>query len=106
MDMERPINQFRRMRFCGNFFEAYPDAYRLEKSLGNGPAVYYSAPGFAGEIGVIGAIHEKFCNTCNRIRLTSEGFLKLCLYSGEGLDLRAMLRGLVPMRRLRRLLQM
>ena len=63
------------------FFEAYPDAYRLEKSLGNGPAVYYSAPGFAGEIGVIGAIHEKFCNTCNRIRLTSEGFLKLCLYS-------------------------
>ena len=75
------------------FFEAYPDAYRLEKSLGNGPAVYYSAPGFAGEIGVIGAIHEKFCNTCNRIRLTSEGFLKLCLYSGEGLDLRAMLRG-------------
>ena len=45
----------------------YPDAYRLEKSLGNGPAVYYSAPGFAGEIGVIGAIHEKFCNTCNRI---------------------------------------
>lgn len=75
------------------FFEAYPDAYRLEKSLGNGPAVYYSAAGFAGEIGVIGAIHEKFCNTCNRIRLTSEGFLKLCLYSGEGLDLRAMLRG-------------
>lgn len=75
------------------FFEAYPDAYRLEKSLGNGPAVYYSAPGFAGEIGVIGAIHEKFCSTCNRIRLTSEGFLKLCLYSGEGLDLRNMLRG-------------
>ncbi|MFR7914817.1 hypothetical protein [Eubacterium ramulus] len=31
---------------------------------------------------MIGAIHEKFCNTCNRIRLTSEGFVKLCLYSG------------------------
>ena len=75
------------------FFEAYPDAYRLEKSLGNGPAVYYSAPGFAGEIGVIGAIHEKFCNTCNRIRLTSEGFLKTCLQYDNGVELKTILRG-------------
>lgn len=74
------------------FYESYPGAYRVEKKLGNGPAVYYSAPGFAGEIGMIGAVHEKFCSGCNRIRLTSEGFLKLCLYSGEGVDLRSLLR--------------
>ena len=64
----------------------------MDKKLGNGPAVYYSAPGFAGEIGMIGAVHEKFCSGCNRIRLTSEGFLKLCLYSGEGVDLRSLIR--------------
>ena len=36
---------------------------------------------------------HKFCDTCNRIRLTAEGFLKLCLHAGEGLDVRALLRG-------------
>ena len=33
-----------------------------------------------------------FCDVCNRLRLTSEGFLKLCLHHGDGLDLRGMLR--------------
>lgn len=74
------------------FFARYPEAYQVKEILGNGPAVYYRAPGFAGEIGIIGAVHEKFCSTCNRIRLTSEGFFKLCLYSGAGIDLRQMLR--------------
>ena len=74
------------------FFARYPEAYQVKETLGNGPAVYYRAPGFAGEIGIIGAVHEKFCSTCNRIRLTSEGFFKLCLYSGAGIDLRQMLR--------------
>ena len=60
---------------------------------GNGPCHYFAVPGFQGRIGFISAVSHKFCSECNRIRLTSEGFLKLCLYSGEGLDLRAMLRG-------------
>jgi cyclic pyranopterin phosphate synthase len=33
-----------------------------------------------------------FCGECNRLRLTSEGFLKLCLYHDDGLDLRRMMR--------------
>ena len=60
---------------------------------GNGPCHYFAVPGFQGRIGFTSAVSHKFCSECNRIRLTSEGFLKLCLYSGEGLDLRAMLRG-------------
>ena len=82
-----PIEEIRK-----EFFARYPEAYPINKKIGNGPAVYYSAPGFAGEVGVIGAVHEKFCSGCNRIRLTSEGFLKLCLYSREGVDLRSMIR--------------
>lgn len=46
---------------------------------GNGPAVYYRIPGFAGSIGLISAIHGKFCGSCNRIRMTSTGELKACL---------------------------
>jgi len=59
---------------------------------GNGPAVYYCLPGFAGKIGFINAMTHGFCGSCNRLRLTSEGFLKLCLSNDLGLDLRKLLR--------------
>jgi cyclic pyranopterin phosphate synthase len=59
---------------------------------GNGPAVYYCLSGFTGKIGFINAITHGFCGSCNRLRLTSEGFLKLCLSSDLGLDLRKLLR--------------
>ena len=58
-----------------------------------GPAAYVRPAGFAGSIGFIDAMEHKFCSTCNRVRLTAEGFLKLCLYSSVGLDTRALLRG-------------
>jgi len=60
--------------------------------LGNGPAVYYSLPDFTGKIGFINAISYGFCETCNRLRLTSEGALKLCLANELCIDLRKMLR--------------
>lgn len=59
---------------------------------GNGPAVYYSLPGFTGKIGFISAISKEFCGSCNRIRLTCTGFLKLCLHYGDGVSLREPLR--------------
>ena len=63
-----------------------------EKRLGNGPAQYICFQGFKGRIGFISALSHKFCYKCNRIRLTSEGFLKPCLQYGSGIDIRAMLR--------------
>ncbi|MCL2444266.1 MAG: GTP 3',8-cyclase MoaA [Treponema sp.] len=60
---------------------------------GNGPASYYSLTGFTGKIGFINAITHSFCDTCNRLRLTSEGFLKLCLSNDQYLDLRQLIRG-------------
>ena len=59
----------------------------------HGPARYYRVAGFCGEIGFIDAMEHKFCAECNRVRLTAEGFLKLCLNASTGLDLRALLRG-------------
>lgn len=58
------------------------------KPLGNGPCVYYGLEGFRGKIGFISAISHKFCDTCNRIRITSDGFLKNCLQYGDGIDLK------------------
>lgn len=60
---------------------------------GYGPAVYEKIPGFRGSIGFISAIHGKFCDKCNRIRLTAQGYLKPCLCYEEGVDLKAVLRG-------------
>ena len=59
---------------------------------GSGPAVYYSLQGFAGKIGFINPLSHGFCESCNRLRLTSEGSLKLCLSAALALDLREPLR--------------
>ena len=61
-------------------------------ALGDGPAVYYTVPGWKGDIGFIAAVHGKFCASCNRVRLTSQGFLRPCLASEAGCDLKALLR--------------
>lgn len=73
--------------------EKYPGIEKDDSVHGNGPAVYYKIPGFKGSIGFISAIHGKFCDQCNRIRLTAQGRLKPCLCYGEGLNLRDALRG-------------
>ncbi len=57
-----------------------------------GPASLYHIAGFRGRIGFIRALEHSFCASCNRLRLTAEGFLKLCLASPKGIDLRALLR--------------
>ncbi len=57
------------------------------KQLGNGPSHYYKIDGFQGKIGFISAISHKFCDDCNRVRVTSEGFLKTCLQYEMGADL-------------------
>ncbi len=70
----------------------WPGLASSEKKRGFGPARYYTAPEFQGAVGFIDAVSHNFCGSCNRVRLTSEGYLKLCLCHGEGLDLRALLR--------------
>lgn len=59
---------------------------------GYGPARYYTVDGFRGSVGVISAMSHSFCEDCNRVRMTSEGFLKLCLQYNVGLNLLDALR--------------
>ena len=59
---------------------------------GNGPATYVKIPGWKGNIGFISAMHGKFCDSCNRIRLISQGRLKPCLCYGDTVDLMPILR--------------
>ncbi|MBM3386570.1 MAG: GTP 3',8-cyclase MoaA, partial [Betaproteobacteria bacterium] len=45
-----------------------------------------------GEIGLISSVTQAFCGDCNRARLSTEGRLYLCLFAGQGYDLRQLLR--------------
>ena len=53
----------------------------------NGPAEYYIFPELGIRVGLIQAIHGKFCDTCNRIRVTADGRLMPCLGSNVTMDL-------------------
>ncbi len=47
----------------------------------------------AGEIGLVSSVTQAFCGDCNRARLSTEGKVYLCLFAGNGYDLRELLRG-------------
>ena len=79
-------------RFRKRWPELAPLSRQETAGIGDGPAVYYTAPGWQGSVGFIAAVHGKFCASCNRVRLTADGFLKLCLNHRAGLDLRKLLR--------------
>lgn len=70
----------------------YGTLTQITGKLGNGPADYYSLPGFKGNIGFISALSHKFCSECNRVRLTASGFLKTCLQFDCGVNLLGLLR--------------
>jgi len=59
---------------------------------GWGPARYYRFEGAKGTVGVISPLSHHFCGECNRLRLTADGKLRMCLFSDEELDARAVLR--------------
>lgn len=59
---------------------------------GNGPARYFSFPGAPGAVGVISPLSHDYCERCNRVRLTADGRLRLCLFGDHALDLRSPLR--------------
>ncbi|WP_277233453.1 GTP 3',8-cyclase MoaA [Romboutsia timonensis] len=63
------------------------ELYKIEDEKGS-TARLYQAKYAKGRIGIITPISCKFCNTCNRIRITSDGKIKLCLHSNEETDIR------------------
>ncbi|MBB3698026.1 cyclic pyranopterin phosphate synthase [Flammeovirga yaeyamensis] len=66
----------------------------FEKIKTNQPstAQIYQTKFLKGKIGIIPAFSRTFCGTCDRLRITSLGQIRNCLYSKDGLDLRALVR--------------
>jgi len=59
---------------------------------GGGPARYLVSPDGEFSVGFITPMSQHFCATCNRIRLTVDGMLHLCLGQEDRLDLRKLMR--------------
>jgi cyclic pyranopterin phosphate synthase len=64
----------------------------VDGPAGNGPARYLAYRGARGAIGVISPLSHDYCERCNRVRLSAEGRLRLCLFGDYGIDLRAPVR--------------
>lgn len=93
-----PIGYGKEFRFCGEdeicsvLEGAYGKMTPITEKYGNGPCHYYKISGFQGKIGFISAMTHKFCSQCNRVRMTSEGYLKACLQYQTGVSLKDMMR--------------
>lgn len=72
--------------------ETLPELIPIKREDPSSPANYYKLPNTKGKVGLINPISCKFCEDCNRIRLTSSGDLKLCLHSNREIPLRDALR--------------
>jgi cyclic pyranopterin phosphate synthase len=69
-----------------------PQLIFCEDILEGQPASYYRVTGYKGKIGFISPISHRFCGSCNRIRLTSDGKLKPCLGNNGEIDITQVLR--------------
>jgi len=71
--------------------ERYPKLHPLPMPP-HSTAQQYTAPGFAGKLGIIAGFSRTFCGTCNRIRVTASGGMQTCLYGLETLNFRDLMR--------------
>ncbi|KAF2352701.1 Molybdenum cofactor biosynthesis protein A [Trinorchestia longiramus] len=71
--------------------EVFPDTERLSDKP-NDTSKAYKVPGFAGQFGFITSMSENFCGSCNRLRITADGNLKVCLFGPSEVSLRDAMR--------------
>lgn len=69
----------------------HPDLERV-RGHKNDTSKTWKVPGFAGRVGFITSMTHNFCGTCNRLRITSDGNLKVCLFGNAEVSLRDILR--------------
>lgn len=86
---------FRRQHVSAQQIQSWLDDQgwnRKERSVHSGPAIEYAHANHEGSVGVIAPYSKNFCDSCNRLRVTAQGQLHLCLFSDDGKDLRPYLQ--------------
>ncbi|CTQ86812.1 GTP 3',8-cyclase [Caenorhabditis elegans] len=72
--------------------DKYGDAVIRLSDLPNDTTKAYKIDGFQGQFGFITSMSDHFCNTCNRLRITADGNLKVCLHGNSEVSLRDRIR--------------
>lgn len=75
-----------------SFIERNSATKRNTAAKRTGPAEYISLVGTKTKVGFISPLSSCFCESCNRIRVTSDGKIKQCLYYRANIDLKEMFR--------------
>ncbi|KAL8688502.1 MAG: hypothetical protein Q9224_004866, partial [Gallowayella concinna] len=70
----------------------YPGLSKVQDLDKSETSKTWQVPGFRGKVGFITSMTENFCGTCNRLRITADGNLKVCLFGNNEVNLRDLLR--------------
>ncbi|XP_054894755.1 molybdenum cofactor biosynthesis protein 1 isoform X1 [Poeciliopsis prolifica] len=71
--------------------QQWPNLERLQPGPAD-TAKTFKVPGFKGQLGFITSMSDNFCGSCNRLRITADGNLKVCLFGNSEVSLRDILR--------------
>ena len=89
------LDYFNKYHVSSKIFKNYLDENKwVVQTRGKdaGPALNYIHPEFKGKFGIIAPYSKDFCKSCNRLRITSRGDLRLCLFGNTGISLRYLLQ--------------
>ncbi|KAI0660595.1 molybdenum cofactor biosynthesis prote [Cubamyces menziesii] len=75
----------------GRIRARYPTVHKAPDEL-NDTARSYMIPGHVGSFGFISSMSDHFCSSCNRLRLTADGQIKVCLFDAKEISLRDEMR--------------
>ena len=89
------LEYFNKYHISSKKFKKYLDENKwVYQTFGKdaGPSLNYINPKFKGKFGIIAPYSKDFCKSCNRLRITSRGDLRLCLFGNTGINLRHLLK--------------
>ena len=89
------LDYFNKYHVSSKIFKKYLDKNNwIYQTFGKdaGPSLNYINPDFKGKLGIIAPYSKDFCKTCNRLRITSRGDLRLCLFGNTGISIRHLLQ--------------
>ena len=89
------LDYFNKYHVSSKIFKEYLDNNNwIYQTFGKdaGPSLNYINPDYEGKFGIIAPYSKNFCKTCNRLRITSRGDLRLCLFGNTGINMRHLLQ--------------
>ena len=89
------LDYFNKYHVSSKIFKDYLNRNNwIYQTLGKdaGPSLNYINPDFKGKFGIIAPYSKDFCRSCNRLRITSRGDLRLCLFGNTGISIRHLLQ--------------